>query len=257
MTDKEFVSCGECHNGYVYGVDAKTGVRTAQRCRCYTQWLRQRKKEILFEKAGLSELDAQYSIEEYIGTDRNENIPKVKMYVDEFEDRFRHINLYFWSRENGSQKTTVSKWMVGQLAEQGFKVRFILMENLVRMIQKTEWDGTDSDKMSYITDVDFLVVDDAFDPAKNMIYKSGYQFPFVDTFFRDRLETRKKATVFTSNIPPEEIAEHYTASIGALINRNIPDPFEFTDLLDNGQLRRKLNTDLWGERDKSKESVDE
>jgi hypothetical protein len=88
--------------------------------------------------------------------------------------------------------------------------------------------------------VDFLVIDDAFDPRKSTLYKSGYQFGFLDTFLRYRLETLGRAICFTSNVPVEEIAKSWTPSIASLVQRSVPAPMEFTDWLSAFPIKRCL-----------------
>ena len=172
-----------------------------------------------------------YTLEQYKGEDRNGNIQKVQKYITEFE-RFRHINLYFWSRGNASQKTTVAKNIIAELALKDYTCRFILMADLLSLLQtETFNNGTESDLINMLRSVDFLVIDDAFDPRKATLYKSGYQFGFLDTFLRYRLETLGRATCFTSNIPVEEIVKNWTPSIASLVMRSVPSPMEFTDYM--------------------------
>jgi len=85
-----------------------------------------------------------------------------------------------------------------------------------------------------------LIVDDAFDPKKITLYKSGYQLPFLDTFFRRRIEGLKKAICFTSNVPISEIGGTFGQSIQALIKRSAPDPMEFSDEINDFDVE-----DLW------------
>jgi DNA replication protein DnaC len=181
-----------------------------------------------------------YTIEQYRGEDKHENIPKIKKYINEFE-RFKNINLYFWSRGNASQKTTIAKNIIAELCLKGYTCRFILMADLLPLLQtETFNNGTESKIINKLRSVDFLVIDDAFDPQKSTLYKSGYQFSFLDTFLRYRLETLNKATCFTSNVPISEIDESWTPSIANLIKRNIPTPMEFSDYMTNFNVE-----DIW------------
>jgi DNA replication protein DnaC len=106
------------------------------------------------------------------------------------------------------------------------------MADLLSLLQtETFNNGTESDLLNTLRSVDFLVIDDAFDPRKSTLYKSGYQFGFLDTFLRYRLETLGRATCFTSNVPVEEIVKNWTPSIASLVMRSVPSPMEFTDYL--------------------------
>ena len=230
---EEFVPCGECTDGYIFE-DTPEGV-VVKKCQCLIDWLDQKKMAIAFQKAGLSESDLDYSIDQYIGKDRQKNIPKIKQYVNEFQKRYRHINLYFWSYENSTQKTTVAKWMLAELARKGYRTHFVLFNDLVVLLQQYNFDQSREVEYQRAMEADLLVVDDAFDTNKNTIYKSGFQYSFIDTFFRKRLEIRRGATVFTSNVPVEDIEKSYTPSIQALIDRNIAEPFFFEDAVENGR----------------------
>jgi DNA replication protein DnaC len=185
--------------------------------------------KFLLKDAGI--IAPPYTIEQYRGEDKHENIPKIKKYINEFE-RFKNINLYFWSRGNASQKTTIAKNIIAELCLKGYTCRFILMADLLPLLQtETFNNGAESKTINKLRSVDFLVIDDAFDPRKSTLYKSGYQFSFLDTFLRYRLETLNKATCFTSNVPIAEIDKSWTPSIASLIQRSVPTPMEFSDYI--------------------------
>jgi DNA replication protein DnaC len=115
------------------------------------------------------------------------------------------------------------------------------MADLLSLLQTETFNsGTESDSINTLRSVDFLVIDDAFDPKKSTLYKSGYQFSFLDTFLRYRLETLSRATCFTSNVPVEEIVKSWTPSIASLVMRSVPTPMEFTDYMTNFK-----SEDIW------------
>jgi DNA replication protein DnaC len=194
--------------------------------------LEQRKIRLKFALKDTGVSAPSFSLEQYKGEDKNSNLPKIKKYIAEFGNRYRNINLYFWSRGNASQKTTVAKNILTELALQGYSCRFILMADLLSLLQTETYNhGTESKAINVLRSVDFLVIDDAFDPRKSTLYKSGYQFSFIDTFLRYRLESVNGATCFTSNVPIEEIAKSWTPSIASLVERNVPTPMEFSDYI--------------------------
>jgi hypothetical protein len=121
-----------------------------------------------------------------------------------------------------------------ELSLKGYSCRFILMADPLSLLQtETYNNGADSKVIAVLRSVDFLVIDDAFDPRKATVYKSGYQFSFLDTFLRYRLETVTKAVCFTSNVPIDEIAKNWTPSIASLVRRSVPAPMEFSDYITN------------------------
>lgn len=195
---------------------------------------RKRQRELrlglLLKQAGITE--PEHRLNQYKGADERRNIPKIKKYVAEFE-RFKSVNLYFWSDGNSSQKTTVAKNIILELSLLGYECQFILMADLLSLLQKETFGGVGlAEQVNRLRNVDFLVIDDAFDPKKATVYRSGYQFSFLDTFLRYRIETARKAVCFTSNIPIEKISENWTASIMSLVERSVPTPMEFNDYLD-------------------------
>jgi len=167
--------------------------------------------------------------DDYIGEDENGNIPKLRMYVDEFEAKFRSIHLYLWSRKNGTQKSTIASIIAKHLIRKKFDARFTLMSNLLNMLEREKFDPTLTKKLDGYRNCDFLVIDDSFDKHKVTVYKSGYQLPFLDTFLRNRLEIQGLATCFTSNCPPEEISNAgFDTHMESLVVRST-EALEFTD----------------------------
>ena len=183
------------------------------------------------------------TLDSYVSSDRT--IPrKLSIYVSEFKNKFKNIHLYFWSYENGTQKTTVASIVGNLLMNQGNTVKFISMGDLIKQLQSEQFDEEMSSSIEIYKSCDFLIIDDAFDKRKATMYKSGWQISFLDQFLRYRLETVRLATCFTSNFPINEIDENsFGISIKKLIERSIPDPFQFTTLY---QQRNQFNpADLW------------
>jgi DNA replication protein DnaC len=152
---------------------------------------------------------------------------KLSKYLKDFDKKFRSIHLYFWSNKNGTQKTTSASILAKELILKGFNVKFILMSELTKLLLKESFEEVD-EEINTLLNCDFLVIDDCFDPKKVTIYKSGYQIPFLDTFLRNRLELKRKATCFTSNYSLNEIDENtFGTSLVKLLQRQIIDPFNF------------------------------
>jgi hypothetical protein len=118
--------------GQEYAVPTECGIREQRRIRL----------KFLLKDAGIAA--PPYTLEQYKGEDRHENLPKIKKYIAGFE-RFRNVNLYFWSKGNASQKTTVAKNMIVELSLKGYSCRFILMADLLSLLQtETYNNGADS-----------------------------------------------------------------------------------------------------------------
>lgn len=192
-----------------------------------------KKKQILaqydtkFASSGLPPHVKNLALSDYIGEDRS--IPrKMRKYIAEFETRYKDLHLYFWSPENGTQKTTTASIIGAELLRKGLDVRFILMGELLRILSDFESSEEDKNRKDDLLNCDFLILDDCFDKKKATIYKSGYQIPFLDIFLRDRLEVQKKATCFTANFSIDNIDEEtFGISLKNLVRRAVPEPFKF------------------------------
>ncbi|MBD3216509.1 MAG: hypothetical protein GF311_28100 [Candidatus Lokiarchaeota archaeon] len=181
-----------------------------------------------------------YEIKDYLG--ENQNIDKLKKYVDNFGNKFKKIHLYLWSNLNGTQKTTVASWIAKELILKDFDCQFVLMDTLLKLLVSF---NDNQDEINKYLRCDFLVLDDSFDSKKVTVYRSGYQIPFLDNFLRQRLEGYQKATCFTSNFSIDSIDESvFGKSICDLVDRNISLPMEFNDKVAK---KYKFNIEeLWG-----------
>lgn len=207
------------------------------------QWQDYLRDRLILQKLsemGLSEDCLKFGFETYKGADSNGKLPKLAKYVVEFKNRYRKVHLYFWSRSNSTQKSTMAKAILVKLLSQGIDARFVLMSDLLRRLTDEAFHPENTEILDAYRSAAFLVIDDSFDPNKATIYKSGYQFAFLDTFLRQRLEVEKRATCFTSNVPISEIEKNWTTSISKLVQRSIPDPMEFQDHLSDFSI-----DDLW------------
>lgn len=168
------------------------------------------------------------SLNDYVGPDKNENLPKIKLYIDKFNSKYSDTHLYIWSSKNGTQKTTTASIIGKELLLRGYSVFFTLMSDLVKTLSQESFE----DSQHYLDrcrSSDFLIIDDSFDKKKVTIYKSGYQIPFLDTFLRNRLEIDRKATCFTSNTNVANIDEEtFGKNLKNLMIRTVHE-FQFED----------------------------
>ncbi|NCC80173.1 MAG: hypothetical protein EOM07_11300 [Clostridia bacterium] len=204
---------------------------------------RKKKTEALLQVSGIPFHALELSLDDYVGKDL-EKIEKMKIYLKNFDSKFKHIHLYFWSVENSTQKTTMASVLGKDLLTAGFKVQFVLMSRLIKLLSEEKFEPEHEKILNPIRNADFLIIDDSFDKKKATIYKSGFQIPFLDEFLRTRLEIEKKATCFTSNIPIDSIDEDvFGTSMKKLLKRSIPDPFHFKS---SYELRNDFKPDdLW------------
>lgn len=204
---------------------------------------KKKREKLLLEKTKLPLHVKDLTLDDYVGND-TKKIDKLKMYIDKFDSKFNKVHLYFWSTENGTQKTTTAGIVAKELLLKGKSVCFVLMSKLLKDLSEENFDKDLVEKNRIYRECDFLVIDDAFDKKKATIYKSGYQIPFLDEFLRQRLEIDCKATCFSSNFEIKEIDEGvFGTSLKNLVKRSISDPFQF---ISSYELRNDFNPeDLW------------
>jgi len=238
----KFEPCGKCHNGWKFRHD-KNGEEIAIKCSCLENYQKEQLTNVALKKANISTKVTDFSLkEDYIGNDDNGNIPKLIKYIDEFEERFSKVSLYLWSEQNSTQKTTVASIIGKELILKKYKVKLILMDTLIKLLQDASFDKEKEILLEQYSKADLLIIDDCFDKAKMTVYKSGYQFAFIDSFLRNRLEVVTKATIFTSNVCPTTISKSFNISIEKLINRNVY-PMEFKDSI---ELKNDFNPEnIW------------
>jgi len=194
-------------------------------------WERQQQKKRLaakYKKAGIAKNKWDFSFESYIGSDLKENIPKLKRFVNNF-DKAKGVHLFLWSKQNSTQKSTMASVVAMELLQKGYTVRFLLMSELVPHLTNEQFKEESQKFIEELSDIDFLVIDDSFDPRKSAVYKSGYQISFIDSFLRQRLEVEGLNTCFTSNFSIEELEENYGQHIYALVHRHCKMPMNFNE----------------------------
>lgn len=221
----------------------KDGEEIREETQEWRDYKNEKRAELLLSKSNLPPHVVNLSLDDYIGEDRDK-LKKLKIYVEKFEEKFNRIHLYFWSKENNTQKTTTASTVGKLLLEKGFSVQFVLMSNLIKLLSQESFRDDFVDELNTYRDCDFLIIDDSFDSRKATIFKSGYQIPFLDEFLRTRMEVNRRAICFTSNLSIEEIDDKlFGVSLKNLIKRNIPDPFFFAS---SYELRNDFQIeDLW------------
>ncbi len=227
---EKFISCGRCNNGYLYKIDSNKETIVIP-CNCLQRYKKKSKLEIAVYESKLPRKVLSYNINSYIGVKNKNDILKFKKYVKDFYKKFKSVHLYLWSKQSSTQKTTIAAWIGKNLLEIGFSVQFILMNDLLKLLQSVDFKNDLEDKVLELMNCDFLIIDDSFDPNKVTIYKSGYQLAFLDSFLRKRIEQLNKAICFTSNIPIIEIGKIFNVHIEKLIQRSVI-PFHFRDEID-------------------------
>ena len=251
----EYIQCRRClgKNGpYPKGFiakrvdspDGKHKIDVVEECECHKTWKKAVQLEDKVKKAGLSPdiLHSHYSPDSYVGTKSLDNVSRIKRFVErslnkdepeQVKAQLAASSIYMYG-PNGTQKTSLAMWMGYKFLEAGKTVKYILMNDLLKMLQKAERDDQIKKDLDKIAEVDLLLIDESFDKGKLTIYKSGYQIPFLDSFLRNRLQSNSKGIVFISNVSMDEIEKNsFNESIQDLVTRNVTIYNGFMEFKDN------------------------
>lgn len=230
MNVPKYVGCGKCENGFIIS----DGI--ASRCECWTQY----RKNLLFlqklyESNLITDITPQekidkfinYDIDSYKGDDVNKNIKKIKKFVSEFDDKFKTINLYVYG-DNGTQKTTVIKWICKKLLKKGKSVYYIIGKDLIDVIMDSERNEESKKKVEKMLQSDLLVIEE-FEKSKLSLFSSNYKQSELIPFLKTRMESICKSTIFISNSDISDLYE-LSSTIGDLIDRETNNcKLHFTD----------------------------
>ena len=213
-------------------------------CECHIAWRKKHELEVAAKNASLSPQWIDYDPKkDYIGTESKDNVDRLIKFTersnnpDETNDVKSQLaaSVIYMYGTNGTQKTTLANWMGYEFLKAKKTVKYILMNDLIKMLQKAERDETVMNKLEKLEDVDLLLIDEAFDTKKVTIYRSNFQVPFLDSFLRTRMQTKHKGIIFISNVSPYSIEEEgFNRSIQDLVVRNMKKNFmEFKDRYDS------------------------
>jgi len=232
FTPPPFVPCEKCKSkpgpmeqpGFYY-VDngAYVGVKE---CECHKQWIKYNK--ILIRASGnnlwVTTTMLNYDIaSSYKGEKSLKEIAKIMNFLLNYSnDTTLHKTcLYFYGIDQ-TQKTTVAQFVGLKLFLMGFNAFYSPMKEFSSMVCKPfpkeeELQGMQT-YMKKVENADLLIIDDAFDRNAAPVYDSGTQSPYIEAFFRDRVDNKGKGVLFVSRVKPEEIRKNgYSDSLQAFV----------------------------------------
>lgn len=197
-------------------------------------------RENVYKKAGIPCSRFKFSFESYEEEQFEPILKSLTFLINNFERGLKSkANMYFWGG-NSTKKSSLASVLGMKVCDLGFKVSFITFSDLIEALQNMQFDENERDTVLKIEESHLLIVDDAFDRDKTKIYKSNHQIPYIDTFFRKRLETSNTITLFTSNTPIEELENSFGLDIYHLIKRNVKE-FHFKHAVD----LMTIDNDFW------------
>lgn len=227
QTFKKFVPCRKCRPsknnpaGYIFV--EKDGYQFLEECDCHKKWSRERD---IYVKCVSSNINPDYSFNDYVGNKSKENLENLKYYSENFE-KFKDKTMVYIYGPNGTQKTSMVQAAGKEVLNRGYSVYYLNMNTLINYLIQSEGPYNDEVeentlyRMKRCKECDLLIIDESFDPTKVTIYKSGFQIPFLDSFLRTRYEIDKKSIIFVSNVNPNDIEKAgYSKSICDFIKRN-------------------------------------
>ena len=230
------VKCKNCDNN---GFIIKDGVAT--KCDCRKKYEYELSASNILLNSGLLNENStyedfkkliDYSFDNYKGKDENGNIKRIKKYVDEFDrsDKpFKNMHFYIWGGQ-GTQKSYTLKGVISKLACSGKSVCYIFTKDLIDLIIDSDRDENAQSKLSYIMNVDALVLDE-FEESRCALWKSQFKENSLIVWVKNRLEIIKKSTWFISNDSISEMKSSAFGNLfGDLIERECKfGTFEFKD----------------------------
>lgn len=242
---QKFIPCRTCRNkegpkpGFYYeDIEYGQGTyRLVVECECHKEWKHKNMFHIQASRGSIWPESLDYDPDkEYEGTQSVENVERFKKYVNRF-DEYTDVMVYLYG-PNGTQKTTLAQWAGATLLYKGYRVQYVLMQNLLEMLSEMTRDPDAENEKKRLTEklktIDLLIIDEAFSKDKVTLYKSGFQLPFLDRFLRERFEMHRKGIVFISNHPPESIAQQgFSKSIEDLVVRKTRPNGSALEFLDN------------------------
>ncbi|HNQ19576.1 MAG TPA: ATP-binding protein [Bacteroidales bacterium] len=246
---KKYIPCRKCINkspipGYFY--IEENGTQWLVECDCHKNWRAREELVYLAEKSNIWNDDIIFNYkpeENYLGTLSKNNVNNLIKFTNNFEkENFKSASLYMYG-PNGTQKTTLVQWLGLSVLRKGYSVKYMLMQQLVKLISDFVSVKEKEDKENAIEELqslDLLILDESFNKDKVTLYSSGFQIPYIETFLKERIEGRKKATIFVSNTSPENIIKHgFSESIQNLIIRNTVN--KKTDLYFEDEYYKNIN----------------
>lgn len=209
----EFKCCDNCRGkngrhpeGWIEKYDEELKLYTVAECSCHKNWTLKNQTAKLFKHYGFDQKYLDYNPRSYAGNKSRANLNRMINYANAFSKNVnvRRALVYMYG-PNGCQKTAIGNYVGRELISQGYRVRYILMNNLVGLLQDATFKEEKQLELDKLNEADLIIVDESFDKEKMRLWKSGFQISFIDTWIRDRIQSKGKGIIFISNIKPDEI----------------------------------------------------
>jgi hypothetical protein len=202
-------------------------------CDCHKKWMEQ---NMFLIRAGKNNIWTTEKARSY-DLFNNHIGEKISNYVKYFIDSedFREASLYLYGTSR-TQKTTIAQWVGLSMALKGYSVYYISMHNFITKLVPSEFKDIDKFKVFHdkMIGMDFLIIDDAFNDKQANI--QPFQLPYIESFFRERMEISKKGIIFVSSVHPSKIKDtKFSSSLQDFIEKTLTkfdSLFTMTDAVD-------------------------
>lgn len=193
----------------------------------YSRYLKEKKYLDYLLKSNIPEFYWGIDFKDYEGTESKKEIDYVLQIIENLEEeKFKNVNLYLYSEKKGTQKTAVACNFGKECLKKGYKVSFLLFNDLIKSLLKTQgYNENDSyeGNLKVWYDSDILIIDESFSEESSLLFNSKEAntkiYSELDTFLRKFLYQNKRM-VITSNLDMEQVSKKFGDRIQAILDRN-------------------------------------
>ena len=181
----------------------------------------EKQAKALYKHYGFDMRNYDFNPRKYVGAKSVESKNRLINYVKQFKENpeVQKLVVYMYG-PNGCQKSTMASWVGKSLIRDKYSVRYILMDSLIKLLERAERDTEARSDVDLLMKSDLLVIDEAFDKSKVKLFSTGWQNSFIDSFIRTRIQSENKGILFISNVKPEDIeTQGFSHSIQDFVQR--------------------------------------
>jgi DNA replication protein DnaC len=236
---KDFIPCRKCKgknglpDGYYYTNIERNNhqYKVVHECDHHKQYILEKELYTRFIKSGFQSDLFEYDISTYLGTKSIDNINRLTKYLMIISTPEVLSSMLYFYGPPGAQKSTVANWVGKCILASSHSCKYILMNQLILMLHKSNIDEEVKEKLSEYEECDIIIIDESFTQKSQW---GGY----FDNFIKDRINNGK-GVIFISNHPPSMISTNgFSKNIQDLVERELlkrNSMFVFEDIYFNTQ----------------------
>jgi DNA replication protein DnaC len=224
---KKFVPCRKCNQpvgsripiGFYEDTETRNGqtYTVIRECEHHKKWYDDNMISHQYKEAGFQEKLFGYDLSSYLGEKSRSNLDRLRNFTNVF-DKAKDAILYFQG-PNSCQKTTVAHWVGAEIMRRHYSVAYFAMKKLMDVLWNSQREDDLKSQIEEWQKKDYLIIDEAFDKTKLILWSSGVQLGLLDDFIRTRVHNGR-GILFVSNKRIEDIVkEGFSESIKSLLER--------------------------------------